>query len=291
MGRFLVVLMLTNAVSLPVTFAFAGQTQPAAAQTQSEKKAASAPIVSMPPRPSGKSTVIGGAIQNIDHVRDQFTLKVFGGKSMKVLFDERTQVFRDGKRAPLRDLRTDDHASVETILDGTKVFAISVHVLTQLPEGERQGQVMDYNAATRELTVSDAMGKGPLKLQVPGDATIVREGQAAAGSQSAASASDLIKGSLVAVKFKSDGKGHGNAYQVAILATPGSTFDFSGNLTFLDLRSKVLVVGDTASDKTYKIAFDPEKLPVVRDLHEGQQVSVTATFEGAGYTATAISAK
>ncbi len=290
MGRFLAVLMLTNTAFVPVTLAFAGQVQTPAVQTTPETKSASVPIVAIPPRPAGKSTVIGGAIQNIDRVRDQFTLRVFGGKSMKILFDERTQVFRDGKKTPLRDLRTDDHASVETILDGTKVFALSIHVLSQLPEGEREGQVMDYDAATRELTVSDATGQGPLKLQVPADASIVREGQAASGSQSAA-ASDLVKGSLVSVKFKSDGKGHGNAYQVAILATPGSNFMFNGNITFLDLRSKVLVVGDPTNDKTYKINFDPEKFPITRDLHEGQQISVTATFESTGYAASAITAK
>jgi hypothetical protein len=103
--------------------------------------------------------------------------------------------------------------------------------------------------------------------------------------------SDLVKGSLVSVKFKSDGKGHGNAFQVAVLATPGSTFVFSGPVTFLDLRAKVLVVGDAASDKTYKISFDLEKTPTARDLHEGQQVTVNATFEGTGYVASEITAR
>ncbi len=291
MGRFLIVLMLTNAACLPVTFAFAAQAQSAATQTSTEKENASPVIVSTPPRPPGKSTVIGGSIQNIDRVRDQFTLKVFGGKSMKILFDGRTQVFVDGKRSPLRNLRANDHASVETILDGAKVFAVSIHVLSELPEGERQGQVMDYDAATRELTVNDTTGNGPLRFQVTPDASIVREGQAAANSQSAGSVSGLVKGSLVSVKFKSDGKGHANAFQVAILATPGSTFVFSGPVTFLDLRAKALAVGDAASDKTYKISFDPEKLPVARSLHEGQQVSVNATFDGTGYVASEITAR
>ena len=37
--------------------------------------------------------------------------------AMKILFDERTQVYRDGVRIPLRDLRPEDHASVQTILE------------------------------------------------------------------------------------------------------------------------------------------------------------------------------
>ncbi len=240
----------------------------------------------LPPRPPGKSTVIGGAIQSIDPVRDQFTLKVFGGKPMKILFDERTQVYRDGKRTPLRDLRPNDHASVETILDGTKVFALSIHVLSRLPEGERDGQVLAYDAGTRELTVSDAMGNAPMKLLVPADLAIVHVGQAA--SSQAGGYSDLVKGTLVTIKFKSDGQGHGVATGIAILAAPGSTFVFSGNITFLDLRSRVFVVSDPSNDKSYKIDFDPTQLPESQNLHEGTNVTVSAIFDGASYKASAI---
>jgi hypothetical protein len=222
-------------------------------------------------------------------VRDQFTLKVFGGKPMKILFDERTQVFRDGKRTPLRELRPDDHASVETVLDGTKIFAVSVHVLSQLPEGERQGQVIDYNPGSRELSVSDIMGQGPLKLRVPEDATILHVGQAA--SSQGAGTSDLVKGTLVSVRFKADGKGQGVASQISILATPGSAFVFSGNITFLDLRSKVLVLADPSNDSSYKISFDPNRLSIISTLHEGTQVTVTATFDGGSYVANDIKPK
>jgi hypothetical protein len=241
----------------------------------------------LPPRPQGKSTVIGGAIQNVDPVRDQFTLKVFGGRPMKILFDERTQIYRDGKRAPLRDLRPDDHASVETVLDGTKVFALSVHVLSQLPEGERQGEVIDYKPDARELTVSDNMGQGPIKLRVPPDTPIVHVGQAASASHGDGS-SDLVKGTLVSVKFKSDNQGRGVASQIAILAAPGSAFVFNGSITFLDFRSKILVVVDPANDNSYKINFDPARLPVSKNLHEGERVRVTATFDGGRYVANGI---
>ena len=45
-----------------------------------------------PAIPKGKSTVVGGAIRDVDGVRDQLTLNIFGARPMKVLFDERTQV-------------------------------------------------------------------------------------------------------------------------------------------------------------------------------------------------------
>jgi hypothetical protein len=286
-ARFIVMLVLTITAFSQVTFARQVTQQSAPAQSAPPPQNAAPGLDTLPPRPPGKSTVIGGAIQNVDPVRDQFTLKVFGGKPMKILFDERTQIYRDGKRAPLRDLRPDDHASVETVLDGTKVFALSVHVLSQLPEGERQGQVMDYNSEARELTVSDIMGQGPLKLKVPIDTPILHVGQAASTSRGTGT-SDLVKGTLVSVKFKSDNQGRGIASQISVLATPGSAFVFSGNITFLDLRSKVLVLVDPTTDSSYKINFDPVRLPLSKDLHEGERVRVTATFDGGSYVATGI---
>src|SRR5271169_995016 len=84
----------------------------------------------LPPSPRGKSTVIGGAIRSLDPVRDQLTLNVFGGQTVKVLFDERTQVFVDGAKSGLHELRSGDHVSIETVLDGTTVFARSIHLLS-----------------------------------------------------------------------------------------------------------------------------------------------------------------
>src|SRR5580700_8326084 len=59
----------------------------------------------VPPVPSGKTTVIGGAIRTVDHLQDRLTLKIYGGRDMKIFFDGRTQVFRDGQPATLSDLR------------------------------------------------------------------------------------------------------------------------------------------------------------------------------------------
>ena len=82
----------------------------------------------LPPLPSAKdSTIFGGAIRHIDPVRDQFLLDIYGERPMKVLFDERTQVYRNGVKIPVHDLEAADHASVQTALDGTRIFALSVH--------------------------------------------------------------------------------------------------------------------------------------------------------------------
>lgn len=290
MGYFLAIVMLT---SVSVTVAQSSSPSPKPEQdtgTQSAPEPDSGNLPTLPPIPPGRSTVIGGAIHDVDPVRDQFMLKVFGGKSMKILFDERTQVYRDGKKTPLRDLRPNDHASVETVLDGTSVFALSVHILSQTPEGERQGEVLNYDAGARELTVSDTLGRDPIKLSVPAGTDIVRQGQAASSSPGLGS-SDLVKGTLISVKFAADNQGRGVASQIAILAIPGSSFVFSGNITFLNLGSKLFVLLDSTNDKSYKIVFDPARFPISRNLQEGAHVTVTATFDGGNYVAQAITVK
>src|ERR1700733_119541 len=90
----------------------------------------------LPPLPSGKTTIFGGEIRSVDPVLDQLTLNVYGARPMRMLFDERTEVYRDGKKISLRDLGATEHASIETTLDGIKVFAVSIHILSHMPEGE-----------------------------------------------------------------------------------------------------------------------------------------------------------
>src|SRR5664279_1131714 len=85
--------------------------------------------------------VLGGEIRGLDPVLDQFTLQIFGQKAIKILFDARTQAFRDGARIRISDLHLGEHASIQTVLDGTSVYAISIHMLSRTPEGECQGHV------------------------------------------------------------------------------------------------------------------------------------------------------
>ena len=188
-------------------------------QAMLEPESASVELSALPAAPEGRSTIMGGELLNVDPVRDEFSLKVFGQRPMKMLFDERTQVYLDGKRIPLHDLRSNDHGSVQTVLDGTNVFALSIHLLSRSPEGEFQGQVLNYNPDTRELTVSAALSREQLKLLVPMNTPIVREGQVESSLVHAES-SDLVTGTLISLTFESDRNGRGVASRIAILATP-----------------------------------------------------------------------
>lgn len=241
----------------------------------------------LPPPPKGRSTVEGGTIRSVDPVRDQLTLNVYGAKPMKILFDERTKVYRNGVKASLSDLHAQEHASVQTVLDGTRIFALSIHMLSQAPEGEAQGQVLSYDPGTGILTLTAALSGEPIKLRVPAGTSVVGVGQVNVSSPSAG-LQDLVKGTLVSVKFDSSNNGSGVARQISILAIPGSSFVFIGNVVSLDLGANRLVLLDPKDNQRYLIVFDRSHFPMTRDLHVGMRVRVTASFDGSHYVATAV---
>lgn len=282
MVRFLATIALVFVVYSPNSFS---QQQNSVAQPATPTRPRTAASL-LPPPPSGKATVIGGSIRDVDPVQDEITLKVFGGHSMKILFDARTRFYRNGVRTPLRDLRAGEHASVETVLDGTHIFARSIHILSQAPEGQCQGQVVSYDPGSRELRVSPALSREPITIRVPAGTPIVRGGQNASAS---AGSNGLESGSLVSVTFASGSDGRGIAKKIEILAAPGSSFVFTGNITFLDMHAHEMVVTDAKDGSSYKISFDPSQFSVSRQLHEGDRVKVTATFDGHRYVANAIS--
>lgn len=246
-------------------------------------------VGNLPPAPEGKSTVFGGQIARVDPVRDELTLKVYGQRPMKILFDERTHVYLDGKRIPLHQLHPENHAAVETTLDGTNIFAVSIHLLSQPPQGGYDGRVARYDAGSRELTVISSASREPFKLRVACDAQIQREGQpsfVSAGS----GLSDLRPGALVTVDFVPGAEGEGIARKIDVLAIPGAAFAFSGKIASLDLHAGALVLTDTRDQKNYQISFDAARIPSSQDLHLGEHVSIKASYDGAHYVADRITA-
>ena len=256
---------------------------------QSSLRSTSAPAdsSSLPAAPGGKSTVIGGEIRKVDPVRDELMLGVFGQRQVRIFFDERTKVYLDGRAIPLGDLNIADHASVQTVLDGTKVYALSIHMLSRLPEGEYQGRVLNYNPDTHELIVSAVLSRQPIKLFVPADTPVTREGQGSLPS-APSDESGIVKGALISIEFTSDRKGRGVVSRITIQATPGTSFAFSGSLSSLDMHSGLLVLVDPQDNKSYRIFFDPHHFTVSRNLHEGDNISVTAKYDGTRYVASEL---
>lgn len=241
----------------------------------------------LPAAPGGKSTIMGGQIRNVDPVRDQFSLLVYGERPMKILYDERTQVYRDGNRISLRELGPEDHASVQTVLDGTRVFALSIHILSQTPQGECQGQVVSFNPDTHELSISTPLSSQPVVIQVPPNTLIARVGQSTFTSDRSGFA-DLKQGALVSAKFAPARQGEPVASQISVLAVPGSQFVLAGEVTFLDLDSNLLDLVDPRDEKRYRIYFDAEQLPSVHKLHLGDHVRIEATYQAPRYVASNV---
>jgi len=242
---------------------------------------------SLPPLPRGKTTIIGGEIRNFDPVRDQFSLRIYGQRPMKILFDERTQVYRDGVRIPVRDLGPEDHASVQTTLDGANVFAVSIHILSRIPEGECDGRILSFNPNTGELAIASSMSPEPVRLYVPANVSIARVGEPEF-TASSSGLSDLVPGSLVSASFEPGAAGRNVTTQIKVLAVPGAAFVFSGNVSFLDMDNGVMVVVDPRDDKSYQIRFDAALLPTTKDLRTGANVTVRAIYDGARYAANEI---
>lgn len=241
----------------------------------------------LPSAPGGKSTIMGGQIRNVDPVRDQFSLMVYGERPMKILYDERTQVYRDGNRISLRDLGPEDHASVQTVLDGTTVFALSIHILSQTPQGECQGQIVSFNPDTHELSVSSPLSSQPIVMQVPPNTLIARVGQSTFTAD-ASGLTDLKQGALISAKFSPVRQGQPVASQISVLAVPGSQFVIAGEVSFLDLDSNLLDVVDPRDEKRYRVYFDSEQLPSVHKLHLGDHVRIEATYEAPRYVASNV---
>ena len=246
-------------------------------------------ISAIPPLPRGKSTILGGSIRDVDPVLDRLTLGIAGEKPMKILFDERTQVFLDGQKIPLRDLRPSMHASVQTTLDGTSVFALSIHILSRLQSGDYSGQVVNYDASTGDLQLASGPGGQPLHFKVAGGATFARKGQGSFMATQAGPA-DLQKGALVSLQFQPDGKGHATVTEVTVLATPGSQFVFTGNLIALDMHVGSMTLLDPRNNQTYQLEFSAATLPSMPDVHPGQRVRVAAEYNGTRYIAHSVSA-
>jgi len=241
------------------------------------------PLLDVPPMPKGKVTLVGGRVGKIDPIGDRIVVEPFGGGSaIKVFFDERTHIYRDGTETTQANIHKGERVYVDTMLDGPHVFARNIRVVTRLLPADASGQVLSYDRSSGAITVNDLISAQPVSFSV-GPQTVVRKQDNTAGS-----ANDLREGTLVSVRFSPGTGRRGTAQQVSILAVPGTTFTFAGKVTHLDMRSGLIAVDNQSDHKTYDIAFDPAKSKFNDNVTVGSQVQIVATFTGKGYRADQI---
>lgn len=232
-------------------------------------------VPDLPPVPTTKTTLIGGTVERLDRVRDQVTVRVFGGGPMKILFDPRTKVYRGKEEISLADLHEGERIYLDTILDGNTVFARSIRLKTVQAVGESQGIVVSYRSDRSELTFRDAISPAPVRVRLTSSTRFLRDDQAVA-------ASTLSEGCLVSVRFASEGNGHNVAREISILALPGTRYTFAGQIAHLDLRSGLLVIRSSTDHKTYELYLDSSITPD-ENLHAGAAVTAVTNFEGSRY--------
>ena len=287
MGRLLTVVLACTLALAQLSFAQSRPQNAFALQSGSQPDPPAGDLPSLPPLPPGVSTILGGEIRGVNPVLDEFSLHIYGERPMKIIFDPRTLIYRNGVRVPVSDLGPADHASVQTVLDGSNVYAISIHILSQAPEGDCQGLILSYDRTTGKLTIQSDLSPQPIHLFVPPDAPISRVGERLFTAQQSGP-SDLVRGTLISVHFASNRAGQAVASHISILAVPGSAFIFAGNITYLDVAAGRMALVDPRDGKSYQISFDPARLPVSANLRVGENVMVTASYNGASYVASEI---
>lgn len=250
--------------------------QPAPAQPQPVDTRKLLPDLA--PAPSGAATRIGGKISHLDVVQDKLVIEPFGGGKVNVMFDGRTTIYRGAAKVMPQELKENERVSVETVLDGSQIFARSIHILTQAPQGESNGQILSYRAHGDLLEVRDPVSAKAVSVQLGPSTVLLQQGRAATRKE-------LRPGALVSIEFLPDSDGHALARQISILAQPGTSFVFAGRVTYLDLSTGLLVLTDPRDQKAYEIHFDPDILRVPANLQQGADVSVTADFDGSRYIA------
>jgi hypothetical protein len=241
------------------------------------------PASLLPDLPSLKHTgasLIGGTVQKVDRVRDELTLRIFGGGKMKIYYDPRTHILQGDGQGAATDVRVGDRVYVDTVLDGSDIFARNIRLAATGVGGRTQGAVVSYDPTRGELLVRDALSPVPVRLHIDSRTEILQAGHAA-------SASDLVPGTLVDVDFASQ-KSERDAEQVSILAVPGSDFTFSGEVTSLDLHLGLLVMKSETDHKTYEIFLDPANVTVDDRVRPGADVTAQTNFDGTKYIAKSV---
>ena len=288
MKRNHLILILSAAVLAQVSAQGVRGQQAVASRSLPDSSIAKNAMPSLPSIPRKESTVLGGEIKNVDPIRDEFVLKIPDERPLKIFYDARTQIYRDGARISLRDLAPVGRASVQTLLDGSQVFAVSIHILSQVPEGECEGRVIAYDPGSGALMVRSPLSPTPIELIVARNTPVARAGQRSFTSGNGG-ASDLVSGALISARFKADSYGRSVADSISVLAVPGHGFIFGGKIASLDVHAGIMTIANEQDDRNYQVFFNPALLAEPQNLHIGDEISVTARFDGSRYVATAVS--
>jgi len=231
------------------------------------------------PVPGRKVGLVRGVVKRLDPIHDQLLIHSFGGGDLRIAFDGRTQLFSENTRTRLTSIPAGSVVSVDTVIDGGKLFARAVRT-SPSNAAELSGQVVDYNPAKSRLTLRDAMSPDGISLRTSSNTTVVNQGQPA-------SLQALSPGMLVRVWFS---PAQNAANRVEILAERGNSFTFEGRVIALDLRSHVLSLSNDTDQSVRELAIGTLDATSLGLLREGSDVNIQAEFDGERYNVRAVAA-
>src|SRR5580658_6979785 len=132
------------------------------------------------PVPGRKVGLVRGVVKRLDPIHDQLLIHSFGGGDLRIAFDGRTQLFSENTRTRLTSIPAGSVVSVDTVIDGGKLFARSVRSGSASNAVELNGQVVRYDAAKSQLILRDPTSPKSVALRVTPSTVVVNRGQAAA---------------------------------------------------------------------------------------------------------------
>jgi hypothetical protein len=236
------------------------------------------PLLDLPPLQHHSVTLMGGTVLNNDEVMNRMTFRPFGTKDkLQVHFDTRTHFYLDGKPITEREIKEGQRIYLDTMLDHERVFAKTIWIRSTAESGVARGQIIDFDPGRRTLTVRDELSNQPVKLQLT-SATVVRHGNQTGSDK------DLVEGALVDLDFGAQK----DLRTVTVLASPGTAFTFAGRVSYVDLSQKLIAIDNGSDGKKYDISMGAIAPNVLRQVREGQNVSVSAIFDGNRYSARSI---
>src|SRR5438552_7496800 len=154
------------------------------------------PLLDLPELPPGKVTLIGGTVTSLDEIMNRMLVQPFGSRQkMRVAFDTRTDFFQDGKAISYKDIREGQRIYLDTMLNGSTVFAKKIWIQTAAESGIGRGQIVNYDPGHHTLTVRDELSNQPIKLNLT-STTVMKNDQ-----DHTSSPADLVPGALVSLSF------------------------------------------------------------------------------------------
>ena len=266
----------TQAPSAPSTQS--GQT-PAAMQARASRERD--PLLDLPPLPETSVTLVGGTIIRLDRVRDRLIVRPFGGHDMEIAFDQRTKMLRDQTPIPARELVPGSRVYVDTLFDGSRIFAKNIQIRAQTNCQDVHGQVIDYDSRRGTLDITETVAPAPVKLRVSAQTQVQISGRSG-------TIAEVPSNALIIASFAPGSDGAPTACEIHVLAVPGQSFTFAGTITFVDLHTHRVAIANRSDATTYDLDVDHLSPDQIRGVREGQEATIETVFDGQGYQAKTI---